>query len=47
VPVAIEIHPSSLRIVTPPSAANGWRRLVIRNEGRKQVIVIVKWTVER
>lgn len=45
VPVAIEVHPSSVQVVTPPGSGNHWRKLVIRNEGTKQVIVLVKWTV--
>jgi len=45
VPVSIELHPSSVTIVTPPSAANGWRRLVVRNDGKKQVVLLVTWTV--
>jgi hypothetical protein len=44
VPVSIELHPASLQVVTPPSAANEWRHLTIRNAGKKQVIVLVTWT---
>ena len=45
VPVTIEVHPSNVRVVTPPSPGNHWRQLVIRNEGKKQVMVLVKWAL--
>jgi serine/threonine protein kinase len=45
VPVTIEVHPSSLTIIAAPSAANQWRRLVVRNEGRKQVAIMVNWAL--
>ncbi|HUI54342.1 MAG TPA: protein kinase [Bryobacteraceae bacterium] len=45
-PVSIEIHPDSVHIVTPPSATNKWRTLVVRNEGRvRQVSIVVSWHV--
>ena len=34
-----------MQLQAPPSEANGWRRLVVQNGDRKQVIVLVKWTV--
>jgi hypothetical protein len=45
VPVTIEVHPSSLKILTAPSAANQWRGLVVRNEARKQVAIMVNWAL--
>jgi serine/threonine-protein kinase len=45
VPVSIEVHPASVTVVTPPSASNDWRSLVVRNDGKKQVVVLVNWTV--
>ena len=45
VPVSIEVHPASVKVVVPPSPANGWRRLVVRNDGKKQVVILVNWTV--
>ena len=45
VPVAVEVHPASVKVVVPPSPASGWRQLVVRNDGKKQVVILVKWTV--
>ena len=45
VPVSIEVHPTSVHVVTSPAAANQWRRLVVRNDGKKQPVVLVNWTV--
>jgi serine/threonine protein kinase len=45
VPVSIEIHPPSVHVVIPPGPGNQWRRLVVRNDGKKQVAVVVNWAV--
>jgi serine/threonine protein kinase len=46
VPVSIEVHPTSVKVVTPPGDGNQWRRLVLRNDGKKQaVVIVVNWAV--
>jgi hypothetical protein len=45
VPVVVEVHPNTVRIVSPPGAQNGWRHLVLHNDGKKQVLILVKWAV--
>jgi serine/threonine protein kinase len=45
VPVSIEVHPTSVKVVTPPAAGNQWRRLVLRNDGKKQVVIVVNWAI--
>ncbi len=45
VPVNLEIHPSGVGIVTPPGKADGWQRMVLKNEGRKQLMLLIKWTL--
>lgn len=47
VPVTVEVHPSSVRIVSPPGTQNGWRHLVLHNDGKKQVMILVKWALVR
>ncbi|HTS29249.1 MAG TPA: protein kinase [Bryobacteraceae bacterium] len=45
VPVNVEVHPSSVRVVTPPGEQNGWSHMVLHNDGKKQVMILVKWAV--
>ena len=45
VPVSIEVHPTSVHVVTPPGPANQWRRLVVRNDGKKVAVVLMNWKV--
>ncbi len=45
VPVTVEVHPAGVRIVTAPGTDNRWRHLVVHNDGKKQVMVLVKWSV--
>jgi len=45
VPVSIEIHPDTVHAITPPGAENRWRSLVVRNDGKRQVTVVVSWHV--
>jgi serine/threonine protein kinase len=45
VPVSIEVHPPSVSIVTPPGPSNQWRRLVVRNDGKKQVVIVINWAI--
>jgi len=47
VPVTVEVHPSTVRIVGQPGTENGWRHLVLHNDGKKQVMILVKWAVVR
>ncbi|MBZ5621575.1 MAG: hypothetical protein LAQ69_23030 [Acidobacteriia bacterium] len=47
VPVTVEVHPSSVRIVTPPGPQNQWRHLVLHNDGQKQVVIVVRWSTVR
>jgi serine/threonine-protein kinase len=43
-PVKIQdVHPSSVHVVTAPGPANHWHGLVVRNDGRKQGMIIVRW----
>jgi len=45
VPVTVEVHPNTVRVVSQPGTENGWRHLVLHNDGKKQVMILVKWTV--
>jgi serine/threonine protein kinase len=45
VPISIEVHPTAVHVVTAPSPANQWRRLVVQNEGKKVAVVIVNWKI--
>jgi serine/threonine-protein kinase len=48
IPVQIDdVHPSSVHIVTAPGPENGWRRLVLRNDGAKQAMVVVRWSTRK
>jgi serine/threonine protein kinase len=43
VPISIEVHPATVHVVTAPSSANQWRRVVVQNDGKKVSVVIVSW----
>jgi hypothetical protein len=45
VPVTVAVSPSAVRIVTPLGAQNGWRHLVVHNDGKKQILILAKWSV--
>jgi hypothetical protein len=45
VPVTVEVHPSSVRVLTPPGPENGWSHLVLHNDGKKQMLILVKWAL--
>jgi serine/threonine protein kinase len=47
VPVSVEVHPSSIRIVTAPGPDNQWRKIVVQNDNTKRSIVVVRWSVIR
>ncbi len=47
VPVNVEVHPSSIRIVTPPGPENHWRKVVVQNDNTKRSIVVVRWSLIR
>jgi serine/threonine protein kinase len=47
VPVNVDLHPSSVHVVTPPGPDNQWRHLVVRNDGLKQTVIVVKWSVRK
>lgn len=47
VPVNIEVHPPSIHVVVAPGPDNGWKKLVVRNDGSKRVAIIVEWSVIR
>jgi hypothetical protein len=46
VPVTVEVHPSSVHVATAPGPENGWRRLVLQNGPKKQVMILVRWSVK-
>ena len=45
VPVKIEVHPTSVHVVTAPDASNNWRKLVVRDDGKRPSAILVNWTV--
>jgi serine/threonine protein kinase len=45
VQVSIEVHPPGVRVVTPPGASNKWRRLVLHNDEKLRVLVVVNWAI--
>ncbi len=47
VPVSVEVHPSSIRIVTAPGPDNHWRKITVQNDNTKRSIVVVRWSLLR
>lgn len=47
VPIQLEVHPATVSVTVSPSAENGYRRMSLHNGGRKQSLVIIKWSAER
>jgi ribosomal protein L40E len=43
VPVQIEVEPSDIAIVEPPSPSNGFRRLVLRSRSKRNTVVTITW----
>jgi hypothetical protein len=43
VPVHIEVEPSDIAIVEPPSPSNGFRRLVLRSRSKRNIVVTITW----
>ena len=43
VPVQVEVRPSDIAIVEPPSPSNGFRRLVLRSRVKRNIVVTITW----
>jgi hypothetical protein len=45
VPVQLIVEPRDIAIKEPPSPSNGFKKLVIRSQNRRNVVVTIRWTV--
>ncbi len=46
VPVMIgEIQPRDVGLAEPPSASNGWKRIVLRSKANRRSVVTIQWSV--
>jgi len=42
-PVLVEIEPKDIGVAEAPGPGNGWRRLVLRSRGDRNIVVTIKW----